>query len=246
MRRFFIHPSEVENKTPAIQGKDALHIRRVLRLTRGERIILLDGTGNEYEATLKEFLDDRILVDILKKYRSQTESPIHIMVMQSLLKEKKMDILLRMLTEIGISTWMPVFSEHSIPKPDVKRQLSRIERWKEIARESIKQCRRSVAPDILAPVTFHQAINAPMDSDLKIIFYENAILSLKESVDPNMKKPFKIIILLGPEGGFSQSEIDHAISSGYINVSLGPRILKAETAAVVATVLIQHAYGDMG
>jgi 16S rRNA (uracil1498-N3)-methyltransferase len=246
MRRFFIHPSEIEKISPVIQGNDALHIRKVLRLTRGECILLLDGRGNEYEATIGEMFDDRIHVNILKQCQSQTESPIRIIVMQSFLKEKKMDLLVRTLTEIGTSAWIPVFSEHSIPRPDEKRQVLRIERWKEIAKESIKQCRRSIAPEILAPVTFDQAIHSPMDANLKIIFYENAVLTLTETINPIMKKPLNILIFLGPEGGFSQKEIDHATSAGFISVSLGPRILRAETAAVAACVLIQHVYGDMG
>jgi 16S rRNA (uracil1498-N3)-methyltransferase len=246
MRRFFINPSEVKKISPVIRGNDALHIRKVLRLTAGERIVLLDGQGNEYESVIEEVFDDCIHVNILKQNQSQTESPIHIIVMQAFLKEKKMDTLVRSLTEIGISTWMPVFSEHSIPRPDEKRQFLRIERWKEIVKESIKQCRRTIAPEILAPASFHQAIQNDMDADLKIIFYENAVLSFKESMDIEMKKPFKIIILLGPEGGFSRKEIDHATSSGFISLTLGPRILRAETAALAACILIQHIFGDMG
>jgi 16S rRNA (uracil1498-N3)-methyltransferase len=245
MRRFFIHPTQVEKISPEIQGQDVLHIRKVLRLTAGDRIILLDGQGYEYEAAIREIFDDRIQVDILKKYQPDTESPIHIIVMQAFLKEKKMDMLVRSLTEIGISTWMPVFCDHSIPRPDERRQSSRIERWKEIAREAIKQCRRSIPPEILSPSNFHQAVHSSMDADLKIIFWENAILPLTESIDINIKKPLKIIILLGPEGGFSQKEVDHAISCGFVSVSLGPRILRAETAAVAACVLIQHIYGDI-
>lgn len=246
MRRFYIHPSEVEKLLPAIKGKDVLHIRKVLRLSTGDRIILLDGQGNEYEAIIREMFDNCIHVDILKKRLNKAESPIKINVMQAFLKEKKMDMLVRSLTEIGISTWMPVFSEYSIPRPDEKRLSLRIERWREISRESIKQCRRSLPPEILSPVSFYHAVHIELDADLKIIFWENATLPIKESIDPNMKKPSKISILLGPEGGFSQKEIDHATSSGFICVSLGPRTLRAETAAMAASVLIQHLYGDMG
>ncbi len=246
MRRFFIQPSEIEKKTPVITGKDALHIRKVLRLSSGERIILLDGRGNEYEATIVQIIEDRIHVQIIKQCRSRTESPVRIIVMQSFLKDKKMDLLVRTLTEIGISAWMPIFSEHSIPRPDEKRQISRIERWNEISRESIKQCRRSHPLEILQPQTFYQAVHASIESDLKLIFYENSVLPIQETIDPNMKKPCQIILLLGPEGGFSQKEIDHATSAGFISVSLGPRILRAETAAVAASILIQHVYGDMG
>jgi 16S rRNA (uracil1498-N3)-methyltransferase len=246
MRRFFIRPSEIEKQFPSVQGSDVLHIRKVLRLKPGDRILLLDGHGNEYEAIIYEIFDDRIQVDIIKKYQSQTEPPIRIIVMQAFLKEKKMDILIRALTEIGISTWIPVFTDHSIPKPDEKRQASRTERWKEIAKESIKQCRRSIPPEILPPATFHQAIHADMDADLKIIFWENEMVPLREKIVPDFKKPTDIIIMLGPEGGFSQKEIDHATSAGFIGASLGPRILRSETAAIAACVLIQHIYGDMG
>ncbi|MCU0599706.1 MAG: 16S rRNA (uracil(1498)-N(3))-methyltransferase [Desulfobacterales bacterium] len=246
MRRFLIHPSEIKKQSPLIQGSDVLHIRKVLRLKPGDRILLLDGEGNEYEAVIDGIFDDCIRVDIIKQYQSQTEPPIRIIVMQAFLKEKKMDMLIRALTEVGISAWMPVFTEHSIPRPDEKRQASRTERWKEIAKESIKQCRRSVPPEILSPATFHQAIHANMDADLKIIFWENEMLPLRGKIAPDSKKISDIIILLGPEGGFSRKEIDLATSADFVGASLGPRILKAETASIAACVLIQHIYGDMG
>jgi 16S rRNA (uracil1498-N3)-methyltransferase len=246
MRRFFINPLEIGRTSPAIRGQDVLHIRKVLRLQQGDRLVLLDGQGYEYEAAILEIFDDHILVNILRKYQTDTESPVRITVMQAFLKEKKMDMLIRALTEIGISTWAPVFCEHSISRPDEKRQSSRIERWKEIARESIKQCRRSIPTEILAPMTYHQAVYSSSEADLKFIFWENAILPLKESKNSNVIKPLNITILLGPEGGFSQKEIEHAISSGFVKVSLGPRILRAETAAIAACVLIQHIYGDLG
>ncbi len=246
MRRFIIDPTEIQKTSPAIRGQDALHIRKVLRLSPGEGIFVLDGHGNEYEAVIQEIHDDHVSIQIIKQTISQTESPLQIAVYQSFLKEKKMDVLVRMLTEIGISAWIPVFSHRSVPRPDEKRQMQRLERWKEIALQSIKQCRRAAPPEILPPIPFDQVVFDSKGADLKLIFYENASQSLKAFIAPEIKKPSKIVLLLGPEGGFTQKENDSAITAGFTSVSLGPRILRAETAAVAACVIIQHLFGDLG
>jgi 16S rRNA (uracil1498-N3)-methyltransferase len=246
MRRFFIQPSEIPKPVPVIRGRDVLHIRKVLRLKTEDHIILLDGRGNEYEAAIQKIFDDHIQVKIIQKFMSYSEPPISIIVMQAFLKEKKMDMLVRSLTELGMSRWVPFFSEHSIPRPDAKRMSSRVERWNEIAKESLKQCRRTTSPEISQPVDFHQAIHTDSDADLKIIFWENEPCTLKKSPASETQQPSKIIIMLGPEGGFSQKEIESAKSSGFISASLGPRILRAETASLVSCVLIQYLYGDMG
>lgn len=246
MKRFFIDPSEIKKSTPAIRGKDVLHIRRVLRLQTGDRIILIDGRGNEYEAAISQLFDDYIHVKIFQKYTPHSEPTVRIILMQAFLKEKKMDMIVRSLTEIGISALVPVFSDRAIPRLDETRISSRIERWNKIAKESLKQCRRTIALEFAQPMLFRQAIHAENDADLKVIFWENETRPLTTLIASEIEKPSKIAIMLGPEGGFSQNEIDLAKSAGFVSASLGPRILRAETAALASCVLIQYLYGDMG
>jgi 16S rRNA (uracil1498-N3)-methyltransferase len=246
MKRFFIHPDEITKPAPEISGQDAQHIKKVMRLHKGDHIVLLDGTGLKYTAEIIRFSNNRVYVSIVEKYLCKTESPLQIMVGQGYLKDKKMDLLVRHLTEIGITQWTPVITERSIPQPDKKRMFSRIQRWKVIANEAVKQSKRSIPPEIGAPLSFQEAVQQNNQADLKIIFYENETIPIKKSLVPVGQNPSKIMIMLGPEGGFSQKEIDMAKAEGFITAALGPRILKAETASISACTLVQYLFGDLG
>lgn len=245
MKRFFIQQDEATKDSPVIEGADARHISTVFRLKPGDYILLVDGSGMEYEAEIISLSKNRVNISIIKKYFPATESSVRITVGQGYLKDKKMDMLVRHLTEIGITGWLPVVSEFSVPKPDPKKIASRHGRWELIAKEAVKQCRRTRVPEILAPMTFQEAVETSGHMDLKIIYYENETISLARTARTLHKKPLTIFVLLGPEGGFSYKEIELAISNGFIVASLGPRILRAETASISACTLIQHQFGDM-
>jgi 16S rRNA (uracil1498-N3)-methyltransferase len=245
MKRFFIAHSEIIKATPLIEGQDAHHISKVFRLKPADHIILIDGTGMEYEAEITHLSKNSVNVSIVRKYSPDTESPIQLIVGQGYLKDKKMDMLIRHLTELGITRWIPVSSEFSVPKPDMNKINSKFERWEIIAKEAVKQCRRTRIPDILSPMTFQRAVEENFGADLKIIFYENATTSLPETIQTLDQKPSNIFVLLGPEGGFSNKEVELAKTNGFIVASLGPRILRAETASLSACTIIQHLFGDM-
>jgi 16S rRNA (uracil1498-N3)-methyltransferase len=246
MKRFFIQSNEITKPFPEISGQDALHIIKVLRLNKGDHIVLLDGTGLEYEAEIVRFSKNCVYVSIVRKILTGTESSVQIIVGQGYLKDKKMDLLVRHLTEIGIFRWIPVITERSIPQPDKKRMLSRTRRWKTIANEAVKQCKRSTPPEIAAPMTFQEIIRENNKADVKIIFYENETIPIQKTLIPEGQILSKILILLGPEGGFNPKEVDLAKASGFITASLGPRILKVETASISACTLVQYLFGDMG
>jgi len=245
MKRFFIAHSEIMKNSPAIEGPDAHHIAKVFRLKPNDHIILIDGSGLEYEAEITSLSKNKVTVSIIKKYSPATESPVRIIVGQGYLKDKKMDMLIRHLTEIGIAQWIPLTSEYSVPKPDMKKINSKIQRWEMIAKEAVKQCKRTRVPEILPPISFQEAVEKNSRMDLKIIFYENETVSLSKTIVPLNQNPSTIFALLGPEGGFSYKEIALAKSNGFIIASLGPRILRAETASISACTLIQHLFGDM-
>ncbi len=245
MKRFFIEHSEIIKDSPVITGQEAHHIAKVFRLKPKDHILLIDGSGMEYEAEITASSKDTVTVSIIKEYSPATESILKITVGQGYLKDKKMDMLIRHLTEIGIAKWLPVTSEYSVPQPDSQRITSKSKRWDMIAKEAVKQCRRTRVPEILPPVLFHQAVEKTSGADLKIIFYENETVSLAKTMSALNQIPSKIFILFGPEGGFSNKEIALAKSNGFIIASLGPRILRAETASIAACTLIQHLFGDM-
>jgi 16S rRNA (uracil1498-N3)-methyltransferase len=247
MRRFFIEPAALQKPVVAIEGSEVRHIKNVLRLKPGDKIRLFDGEGFEYEAIIRRFLANRIEIKIAHKFPGTQESPVQIAVAQALLKEKKMDRLLRHLCELGITQWIPFISERSVAQPGAKRLSVRAERWNKIIKESCKQCQRSKLPEIIKTLTFEDVLDYGRSCDLKIIFYENASATLKSLMAPDPPpNAQKILLILGPEGGFSDQEIENARAAGCVIAGLGSRILRAETAAIAACTLTQYLFGDMG
>ena len=247
MRYFFIEPAALLKPTVAIDGSEVRHIKKVLRLKPGDQIRLFDGEGFEYEAIIRRFVGDRIELKINQKIQGTKESPVQIAVAQALLKEKKMDRLLRHLCELGLTHWIPFTSEHSIPKPGQKRMPARVERWNRILKESSKQCRRARLPEIYQTLVLEEVLDYGRFCDLMIVFYEKESASLN-SVISRTAHPHaqKILMIMGPEGGFSDQEISKARAAGCLVAGLGPRILRAETATIAAVTLVQGLFGDMG
>jgi 16S rRNA (uracil1498-N3)-methyltransferase len=247
MRYFFIKQSDLADSKAVVKGSDAHHIKNVLRLKIGDEIGLFDGTGLNYETRIVTLLPKSVEVSVIHSFPSTTESSVQITVAQALLKDRKMDLLVRQLTELGITRWIPFIAKRSVPRPDKKRLFTRTERWKKIAKEALKQCKRCCSPEIGATVSFEEVLNLGKDSDLKIVFWEEESKPVnKELTVSDLKPPEKIFILLGPEGGFTLKEVENAKESGFITASLGPRILRAETATIAACTLLQYLFGDMG
>jgi 16S rRNA (uracil1498-N3)-methyltransferase len=247
MRHFFIDPSATINSVVEIQQPEAHHIKNVLRLKLGDRIKLFDGTGFEYDAVITEISAAKVKVEIRSKVRATSKSGVQITVAQAFLKEKKMDDLVRELCELGIARWIPFFSQRSIARPDASRLAGRTRRWHRIAAEALKQCRRSDLPEIAGAHSFDEVLEFSKTCDLNIVFWENESTPLRSSTDSNEKKPIKqILLMLGPEGGFTEQEIQRAKHGGFVVAGLGPRILRAETATIAAVTLVQYLFGDMG
>jgi 16S rRNA (uracil1498-N3)-methyltransferase len=247
MRHFFIDQSPAINSLVAIRKSDAHHIKNVLRLKAGDRIKLFDGAGFEYEAMIRKMSPAIVDVEILNRGRVALRSGAHIIVAQAFLKEKKMDDLVRKLCELGVAKWIPFFSQRSIPAPDASRLAGRRRRWHRIAAEALKQCRRVDLPEIAEALTFEAVLDVGQKCDLSIVFWENESSPLNSDMGSNGKHPIKkILLVLGPEGGFTQHEIKLAENSGFIIAGLGPRILRAETATLAAVTLVQYLFGDMG
>ncbi len=247
MRHFFIDPSPALNSLVTIRKSDAHHIKNVLRLKPGDRIKLFDGAGFEYEAVIRIMSAAKVDVEILSRDRAPLRSGAQIMVAQAFLKEKKMDDLVRKLCELGVAKWIPFFSQRSIPRPDASRLAGRRRRWQRIAAEALKQCRRVDLPEIAEALSFEAVLDFSKVCDLNIVFWENESSPLNSGMGSNGKHPIrKILLMLGPEGGFTQHEIQMAENNGFVLAGLGPRILRAETATLAAVTLAQYIYGDMG
>lgn len=247
MRHFYIDSSPAINSVVVIRQSEAHHVKNVLRLNPGDSIKLFDGNGFEYEAVIKEMSVAKVTVEIRNKIWATLRSGVQIVVAQAFLKEKKMDELVRKLCELGVARWIPFFSQRAIARPDANRLAGRARRWHRIAAEALKQCRRVDLPEISAALSLDEVLEFSKTCDLSIVFWENESTPLRSDIESNEKHPVKkILLMLGPEGGFTPQEVEMAQNSGFVVAGLGPRILRAETATLAAVTLVQYLFGDMG
>ncbi len=243
MQKFIIKKIDSIPSILQIEGQDARHISKVLRLKTNNHIEVTDGNGNDFSAKIQSLTHEIVTIEILEQIKTKTESKIKITLCTGMLKDKKMDMIIKHVTQLGITKWVPFFCKRSVPTPDLKRVKKRHARWQAISRESLKQCQRSYLPQVMLPVSFETLIEKSGGNDLKIAFWEKASRPLKKvEQDDSIKN---IMIIIGPEGGFSQEEIRLAKEKNFLSYSLGPRILRAETASISACTLIQHLYGDI-
>lgn len=251
MQKFTIDPEQITadregaGRRIRILGQDARHLGKVLRLKPGDSVSMTDGRGTDYRGEVAGITPDAADVRILGQSGSKTESGLGLTVCSAMLKDRKMDGIIRELTQIGVTSWVPFFSKRSVPVPDSKRLDRRLERWRSIARESLKQCRRSCEVTIPFPCSFERVLELASDATHRIAFWEGADQSLNLERG-NSDPATRAVVLIGPEGGFAESEIRTAEASGFRLYSMGPRILRAETAALTAAVLVQYLLGDLG
>ncbi len=246
MRRFHIDQPARQGTLHTIKNPDANHISNVLRMKEDEEIWLFDGQGHEFKARLKSIANKAVTVEIIDSFFCPAEPPIRVTVAQALLKNKKTDATLRQLTELGMDGWMPINTERSISKIDKKHERSKVERWQTIVRESVKQCQRGLIPKIYPAVNLKEALALGRRHDINIIFSDRDGETLDLIKSRTHRPGAAIFLLLGPEGGFTPREIELARQHDFIPAGLGPRILKADTAAIAACAIVQTLFGDMG
>lgn len=245
MRRFFIPKDQRGHSEPSLAPSDAHHLRSVLRLGVGDRIVVMDDGGAAHQARIVSMDRQQVRIILESPLSDVTESHLKITLAQGYLKDKKMDQLIRTLTELGVNEWVPVMARRSVPSPDEKKVRARQQRWQKITQEATKQCRRNRSMTIHAPVGFQDALALAEPYDLKLFFWESKGAGLARACS-NLGPARNAFVLIGPEGGFEAAEQVAAEQCGFATLQMGPRILRAETAAVAACTLVQYIFGDMG
>lgn len=240
MTCLFLPPEELTSKEITIRGEQARHLS-VLRIKPGELIKIFDGLGHRYVAKVIKPSRKEVLAEIIKEEVYSAESPLSIILAQGIPKSDKMDFIIQKTTELGVKTISPIITERS-----EVRETAKLERWRKIAISASQQSGREKIPEIEEPVTFEDFLK-------KNVYYHLGIIFSEEEKNQNLKKALKgfegsttITLLIGPEGGFSPAELTLAIERGFIPASLGPRILRTETAAITAISIIQYELGDLG
>ncbi|HBV98125.1 MAG: 16S rRNA methyltransferase [Peptococcaceae bacterium BICA1-7] len=245
MNRFFITSDQFNNERPLITGTDVKHAARVLRLGPGDSVVLLDGTGRAAVAVIEQIGKDHITCRKVNDFNPGGEPPIDVFLVQGLAKGEKMEYIIQKCTELGVSGIIPLVSRRSVVRLEGERIASRQSRWQRVALEASKQCRRSRIPEVFTPREMEDVLRNIPPGALSILPWEGErSTSLKDALPGT--NPGKIYIFVGPEGGFEDSEVEEAQSSGVAVVSLGPRILRTETAGPACLAIIMHKWGDLG
>lgn len=237
MPRFFIKKEQIHRNGShtqiVIDGNDAVHISRSLRMRVGDELIICDGDGREYICTLSKITDSEVTANVAGSRSCTSEPPYKVTVYQALVKGEKFDTVVQKSIECGAVSVVPFSSSRCTVKlkgSDVEKKRAR---WQRIAEEAAKQCGRGIIPNIATALTFDEMINNAAKSDIVLFCYEKETLPLKATLAEKKANGVTtdISVIIGSEGGFSEEEAHAAKSAGFSTVSLGKRILRTESAA---------------
>ncbi|MFQ5886813.1 MAG: RsmE family RNA methyltransferase [Anaerolineae bacterium] len=254
LHRFFIPPEWLQGEGVEITGPLTHQMRNVLRLKPGDRVILLDNSGWEYQVELGEVSRERVAGQILQKSLVASEPRTKITLYQSVLRGRAFESVLQKCTEVGVVAFVPVVAARCIISSLEDIRENKLERWRRITLEAAEQSRRGRLPVLRPALLLRQAWQEASGGGLTIVPWEEAgpgmpaqrnksLRSLLRGAEPT---PFSVNLFIGPEGGFTPQEIEQGERYGAVPVTLGPRILRAETAGLVAASVILCELGDMG
>ena len=252
--RIILKKEEIKGNRITISGEKARYLISVLRCSAGDELQVFDGEGSLYKSKIAGIENKKVIIDLLEQISLDAESPLNLTLVQGILKGEKMDMVIQKATELGVKEIIPAITERS-----QIRHTRKVDRWRKIAEEASKQSGRTMIPVVHEPMEFSIFFESFVNFH-KIngfIFWEEGGLSLKEAIKQSAVSiqhsensqlstlNSQLFVLVGPEGGFSREEVNLAVSKGLITVSLGKRILRAETAAISAVALIQFLLGDI-
>ena len=241
MANFYISREDINENIAEIEGEEATHISRVLRMKKGDEVTLCDGEGTFYEAVLKDFSDKKVTAEIVSSRKAETEPSVKLTIFQGVPKNPKLEAIVQKATEIGAVRIVPVDTVRAVAKLD---KAAKVDRLRKIAREAAKQSKRGIVPEVTDSVSFKEAVKMAAEADLAIIPYEEEReVSLKCALSG--KNPQSVSVMIGPEGGFEKEEIALAKEAGIISVTLGKRILRTETAPLAVSAAVLYELGEM-
>ncbi|WP_010270394.1 16S rRNA (uracil(1498)-N(3))-methyltransferase [Paenibacillus senegalensis] len=252
MQRYFIPTEQFGQHSVVLAGDDAYHIQRVMRAEPGTKLICSNGIDREAVVAITHMTKQTVEAEIVEELPMEAEPSVHVWIAQSLPKADKMELVIQKGTEIGAARFIPFTSERTVVQYDHKKEIKRLERWRKIAKEAAEQAHRNRIPELSSPSSWKELLRLGSQVDLALLCYEKQhTLSFRALLEQALAgekggEPYTILIAIGPEGGFTPAEAAEAEQAGYRPVSLGRRILRTETAAMVALSAIMYAAGEMG
>jgi 16S rRNA (uracil1498-N3)-methyltransferase len=238
-RRLFVPPERLGGGRVTLSGDEHRHLARVLRARPGSAVTLFDGAGGEIDAEVLRVSRDETELALGARRAAGPVSVAPVTLLVAVPRGPRMDLLIEKTCELGVARIVPVTTERSVVRPEPGRSA----RWEKIAREAARQCGRADVPTIDPPVALVDAVAAPTLPAQRLVFWEQ---ERARPLRAALGTPAPTALLIGPEGGFAASEIAVAEAAGFVAVALGRRILRVETAAIVAVALVAEAHGDLG
>jgi 16S rRNA (uracil1498-N3)-methyltransferase len=240
-RRFFINSKEINADRAFLKDSEHHHLAHVLRLKAGDDIYIFTENREEYLAEVIKIERERSTILIKKKIKDKgVESSLKITLFQAIARGSRMKMIVQKATELGVEALVPLITERSVHPKNVDDKLKR---WQRIALEAAKQCGRTRGINI-GPIIKIEEIDFDKLTGLKLILWEKKGRGIKEIT--NESSISDIALMVGPEGGWTDREIDWVISNGFMPINLGPRVLRTETASLAALSILQYQFGDIG
>ena len=241
MHRFY-HSNPLDlNQIIILDEFASHHALRVMRVKVNDSLILFNGDGFEYKGRVSNISKKTINIEILSKEKNNNESPISINLFQSISSNEKMDMVIQKATELGVSSIQPIITSRSTIKLSLDRTKKRLMHWRQVSISACEQSGRSKIPTIKSPIVFDQIAERITTNSLNLLLHPD---NLEESSNLPNEYSGDINIFIGPEGGFSQDEALLLKKQNCINIQLGPRILRTETAPLAIIAILQYKYGD--
>ncbi len=244
MYRFFINDDAIEGEMVEISGSDFNHISHSLRLKPGDEIVVSTGDGRDLLVEIAEFSEKWVKSKIVKSYKNQNEPSLKITLAQGIPKKDNMDLIVQKCTEIGVNQIIPLETERTIVKLKGKKREKRRQRWQRISEEAAKQSQRGIIPAVEPVHNLKDIAKISDEYDLILVPWEDEKTTTLEKAW--IKEAESVLIIIGPEGGFPEREIEFLKKLNAVPVTLGPRILRTETAGLVALTMALHLAGDLG
>ena len=242
MPRFFVNKDRICDDVIFIDGADAHHIARSLRMAEGDEAVVCDGVGNEYRCALGRIRDDECQCKIIEKINTGSEPDMTITLCMAYPKGDKLETVIQKAVELGVCRIIPFESSRCIKRPKAEKTEKQTARLARIAEEAAKQCGRAIIPTVLPPVSYKEMLSVATESDIALFCYEAEDgSSIKDALAEEVK-PKSIAVIVGSEGGFSEEEAEAAKVAGCRSVTLGKRILRCETAPLYALTAISYRY----
>lgn len=240
--RVFVGFDKIENNTAYIEGSDFNYLKNVLRLKLGDEIVVLDSKSKEYSAKIISIDKESLMAELVAERHPKSEPRVKVTIAHGIPKNPKMDLVVQKATELGVLRIIPLKTERSIVKIDPEKEEGRVNRWQKIAKEAAEQSGRLIIPFVEEIMDFKDLFIIKSEFDLCIMLWEMEKERTIKKVLQDHRDLNHLLVLIGPEGGFSHEEAELARKEGFLTTTIGNRIVRTETASISVLSMIHYEY----